>query len=750
MASDETACLGVVERVDAVSKVTGRARYTDDIQFHDLLYSAVLRSPHASARIKSIDVTAAKGVAGVHAVLTGKDVPAQKYGRMCRDIPILCTDVVRFAGDKVAAVVATSQEACEEALAVIHVDYEETPAVFDAEKAMAETAPHVHSGPQEVAPNPADRLHGTLRMYPGVPNVISEMITENGHPIEAMQQADLIFEGEYEVPSVHQGYLEPHSVVVSIGNDGIVDIWASNKAPHVVRGIVGRAINVEEDKIRLNPVVIGGDFGGKGSPMDIILCYFLAKEVRRPVRMVMSYHEELIAGNPRHSAKIYLKTGVNRDGSIQSIIARMIFNSGAYAGFSPVATVHGYIAFAGPYYVPNVSVSVYRVYTNTVPAGHMRSPGGPQITFALESHLDSIAHAIDMDPLAFRELNAIRDGQRSPFGEQRRDLACIEVIAAGAKAFNWDRQRGANIGKGVALYEYPPGSFGRSTVQLSIADGIIHVLLGSPDTGTGFHSAMRQLAARHLQLEPSFVHVSQGDTLVAGFESGASGSRLTTTVGQAIFDAASKLLREIASIASERLNCSGEDLKYSEGKFMFGERTWTIFDLVDWAEEQGRGPFRAIGHNTPNEPADITNFAAQFAEVEVDRDTGQIKVTHVVTAHDVGTIINPVLHQGQIEGGLIQVFGQATCEALVLDSGNVVTAHLGDYKLPTMADIPPLTTVLVSVRGSGPYDVKAIAEMSNAALPAAIANAIYDAVGARITRLPLTANIVYEASRPAG
>ena len=733
------------ERVDGVAKVTGSARYTNDYVLPGMLFGHCLRSPHPSARIVSINADEARRLPGVHAVLTGADVPDIRYGRMCRDIPILCRDRVRFAGDKVAAVTAESSEIAEAALELIQVSYEPLPSVFDAQQAMQADAPLLHEGSAEFLARPDSVGHGELKMFPSVPNVISQFVVRHGDVAKAMFDAYRAFEHRFDIPSVHQGYIEPHSVVVRIGEDNIVDVWASNKAPHVMRPMLARATGVAEDRIRFNPVWIGGDFGGKGSLMDAVLCYFLARQTRRPVKMVMSYLEELTAGNPRHSAQIRLRSGVDADARIVAIEAKMIFNAGAYAGFIPSPTIHGYVSFAGSYRIPNCSLELFRVYTNTVPTGHMRAPGGPQIAFAVESHFDMIANEIGVDPLDFRLRNAIADGDLSILGEKRRDIRCKAVIEAGARAFNWSASRPPNVGRGVALYDYPAGAWGKSTVSLGVkADGRISITLGSPETGTGFFSAMRLIAAEHLRVALSDIDVMQGDTLSTGFEVGASGGRLTTTASQALEAAIEKAEGILKSLAGERLNCAVADLEPGDdgGYSAFGQ-TINLRALMEWAAARGKAPFECLGENKPSSSTELTQFAAQFVEVEVDTGTGQVRLRRVVACQDVGAIINPAAHQGQIEGGLIQSVGQAMSEQLVIRDGTVVTAHLGDYKLPTIMDIPELTTVNVRAPGRGPLDIKSISELNNASLPAAIANAVYDAVGVRLQQLPIDAETIF-------
>ncbi len=737
-----------IRRVDGVAKVTGRAGYAGDVELPGTLFGRCMRSPHASARIVSIDVQRAKALPGVHAVLTGADVPDTRYGRMCKDIPLLAKGVTRFVGEKVAAVAADTLETAEAALELIDVEYVELPAVLRPEDAMQPTAPIIHPESVEIQPGVATRSHGELNMYPPIPNVISQFRARHGDVARAFVTAHKIFEHHFAVPSVHQGYIEPHTCLVSIGADDLIDVWIANKGPHIARAHMADAIGVPEHLIRFNPVAIGGDFGGKGSLMDTLLCYELARAARRPVKMIMNSFEELTAGNPRHSASVTLRTGVDSDARLLAIEARVIFNAGAYAGFVPVPTLHGgYAELAGTYRVPNCAIQVLRVHTNTVPCGHMRAPGAPQVAFAVESHIDMIAHEMGLDPLEMRQRNAIIDGDLTPLGETRRHMRCRETIEAGARAFGWDKPKPPDIGHGISIYGHPPGNFGRSTVTLTVgADGRFTLMLGSPDTGTGFHTIAAQLVAEHFGVSVAEVHIVQGDTLSSGFEAGSSGQRLTTTIGQAIAAAADTMKQDLTALAAERLNCAPADVRLGEdGSFSAAGATIALGPLMAWSTARGKAPLSCQGENAPSQPTDRTSFVAHFAEVAVDRETGQVRLRRVVTAHDVGTIVNPITHQGQIEGGLIQAMGQALSERIVLKDGAVITAHLGDYKLPTIADIPELETVLMpGGSGAAPFSTTAIGEMSNVALPAAITNAVFDAVGVRLCELPVSAEKVLE------
>ncbi|HEX9871172.1 MAG TPA: molybdopterin cofactor-binding domain-containing protein, partial [Candidatus Tectomicrobia bacterium] len=466
----------------------------------------------------------------------------------------------------------------------------------------------------------------------------------------------------------------------------------------------------------------------------------------RPVKMVMTYTEELMAGNPRHAAVMTLRTGVTRDGRLTARQAKLIFNCGAYGAFVPLHTVHGGVHAGGPYRVPHIEIACLRVYTNTVPAGHMRSPGAPQTLFAVESHMDMIAHELGLDPMEFRLRNVLAEGDASPLGERWQHIRGKETLLAAAQAAGWGTEKASCIGRGIGMYDREPGSFGPSSATLSIdAKAKLTLLTGAADTGTGSYTVLQQIVAEELQAPLATVTVVQGDTDTAAFEVGAGGSRFTHTAGQATLAAARELKQALMSLAAQRLGCTPAQVQAQPGRFLADDgRSLDLATLMAWAAEQGAAPLTRTGSYLPGNPVEVTSFCAQVAEVEVDPETGQVRLRKLVTAHDVGTIINPLTHQGQIEGGVVQGLGQALTEHLQVEDGAVTTLHLGDYKLPTALDIPELTTVLVETKaGPAPYAGKAVGELSNVAVPAAIANAVFDAVGLRFMELPITAEKVY-------
>jgi len=739
--------------VEGPSKVTGRALYAADVVLPGMLWGKCLRSPFPHARILSIDVVQARQLPGVHTVLTGMELPETRLGRFLLDIPILARDCVRFVGEKVVAVAAESPDLAEEALTLIDVQYEELPAVFDPREAMREDAPQIHAQPDTYGhpPIPEAFLHGGIaEFFPPIPNVVSQVVYRHGNLDTGFAQSDRVFEHTVVVPAVHQGYIEPHACLVSIEPSGKINVWLSNKMPFLARSQFAAALGVPEERIRVNPVSIGGDFGGKGSLMDSVLCYYLAQQSGRPVKMVMSYTEELMAGNPRHAAVVTMRSGVTRDGRLTARRAQLVFNCGAYGAFIPLHTVHGGVHAGGPYRVPHIEIECLRVYTNTVPAGHMRAPGAPQTVFAVETHMDMIAHELGLDPLEFRLRNVLTEGDQAPLGERWQHVRGKETLEAAAQAAGWNTKKPPYVGRGIGMYDREPGAFGPSNATLSIdADARLTLLTGATDTGTGSYTVLQQIVAEELQVPLTAVTVVQGDTDTAAFEVGPGGSRFTHTAGLATQAAARALKEALAALVAQRLGCAPEQVQFQAGHFIAVDGTsLDLATLTAWAAEQGMVPLTRTGSYLPGKPVEVTSFCAQVAEVEVDPETGQVRLRKLMTAQDVGTVLNPLTHQGQIEGGVVQGIGQALTEHLQVQDGAVTTLHLGDYKLPTTMDIPELTTVLIETKGGpAPYAGKAVGELSNVPLPAAIANAVFDAVGVRLTELPVTAEKVFAGLR---
>ena len=766
-----------VVRGEGVDKVSGQAVYAADITLPGMLWGQVLRSPFPHARIVRIDTRRARELPGVHAVLTGPDLPDRRVGRLLRDCPVLARDKVLFIGEKVAAVAAESPDIAEEALLLIEVEYAELPAVFDPAEAMAEDSP---------------TLHENLAAYPGLPkpmspspvnNVFAHNVWSKGDIDQGFAESDLVFEHTFATQLMHQAYLEPHACVVDIDAAGRVQVWANNKGPFMLREQLAAVWDLPKEQIRINPCSIGGDFGGKGSFMDVPLAYYLAQAAGRPVKMVMDYIQELMAGNPRHPGVITLKTGLKKDGRIWARQAETVFNSGAYGAFKPRVHLRGADHSGGPYRIPNVRIDSFMVYTNNVPCGHMRAPAKPQVTFAVEAHMDLLARELGMDPYEFRMLNILQEGDANPVGEEWLNIRAGDALRTAAETIGWDKPKAkAWTGRGLAISDQPPGSGQSAATIVMDAAGQATLRLSLWDTGTGAHTVLRQIVAETLTIPVDDVGVVIQDTDAVDFESGPGGSRVTYTTGQSTLGAAAELREKLTVLAAEYTGGAADALTLQGGRFVPAATVSAHPELVEgWGAtghpahpepaaasahpelvEGGPGislkevAARAVaaqgepltGHKTYTAPpSEYTAYCAQAAEVEVDPETGQVIVHKIVTAHDVGTVLNPMTHQGQIEGGVIQGLGYALMEEMETAAGQISTLSLGDYKIPTIKDIPELVTVLLEPAGGpAPFQSKGIGESSNTPVAAAIANAVSDALGGRpLTRLPLTAERVLAA-----
>jgi CO/xanthine dehydrogenase Mo-binding subunit len=737
-----------IRRIEGPDKTTGAARYAGDILLPGMLWAKVLRSPHPHARIRGIDTSRAEALPGVHAVLTAADVPSELTGRMLKDMPLLAQDRVRFAGEKVAVVAAEDKATADAATELIDVDYEELPAVYDALEALESGAPVLHEGVDGYTHGPWPALWPTDFPMPDPKpaNQYCRISAGKGDLEAGFAQADRIFEHRFKLPMTHQAYMEPHACVVDVDASGHVDIWAHNKQPHGLKAQVAGIAGIEPDSVRVNVAYIGGDFGGKSSFMDVPLMYFVSKAAGRPIKMVMSYTEEFMASNPRHPAYIDLKTGVMNDGTIVARHARSTLNCGAYAAFKPQAAIVGAGA-GGGYNIPNTLVEIDMVYTNTVPRGHSRAPGTPQATFAVESHTDIIAKELGIDPLEFRLKNVLHDGDKTPSGREWKEITAEQTLRAAAEAIGWGNDKpGPNVGRGLSLFDHPTG-FGNSTATVKLEqDGTVRVLSPSYDQGAGVHTVVQQIVAEELGLTVDQVVVDVVGTDDSPTDSGVGNSRTTFLAGQAAVQAAVNARNEIIRVAGDLLECPEDDVEVTGGQATArgrGGQSISYAEIAVKAAGQGE-PVSGFAEFKSGSP-DITSFVTQAAEVEVDPDTGQVSIRKFVTVVDSGTIINPIGHRGQINGGFVTGLGYALMEEMPVSDGHVETLSFADYKIPTMMDVPELTAVYLPEVPSGPtpYQGKSVGETHNPAVGGAIANAIADAVGVRLHDLPATAEKVY-------
>jgi carbon-monoxide dehydrogenase large subunit len=713
-----------IQRVEGQDKVTGYAQYSADIVLPNTLWAKNVLSPLPHARIVSIDATRALRVPGVRVILTAADIPFKRIGRRLKDFPVLAKDRVLYIGERVVVVAADDRDAAEEGAQLVDVQYEELPAVFDPLEAMEPGAP---------------LLHPELRSYVGFPeyvpeslrNVHARMEVNRGDVAQGFAKADLVLEHTFRTGTMHQGYLEPHATVVNINENGRVEFWHANKAIFRTKEEVAQIIDLSPEQVLFHAVSVGGDFGAKGSPGDAPAGYHIAKRTGRPVKFIMTNQEELTASTPRHPSVITIKSGVMRDGAILAREATVIYDSGAYGAFRPNVNdgmLPGASQAAGQYQIPNVHIEGRMVYTNTMPRGYMRSPGQPQAVFAVEAHMDLLARELGMDRLEFRLKNALRNADGS-------ESTVPMLLRAAAEAVGWGSPKRPLTGRGVAIASRNMGG-GKGSCAITVnPDGTVTAMTAAPDVGTGTTTVVAAVAAESFGIPIEKVRLVRGDTDALPNDTEAGASRMTNAAGHATIAACEQVKEQLAPLAQEALGAESVEWERSGWRGRDG-RAITLEELAT----------RMIRPSEPAAHAQVTidvpagkepERSAQGAEVEIDPETGQIQVLRLSTAQAVGTIINETSHQGQLDGCLVQGYGFALTEELAIEDGHVLTGHLGDYKLPTIADIPPLTTINLRHRGDGPFGAQAVGETPVVPTPGAIANAVADAIGVPVMELPL-------------
>lgn len=720
-----------VKRVDAWDKVTGKALFGDDKVEPDMLYGKILYSPYAHARMVRLDTSKAERLCGVKAIVTAADAPVKPYGWLISDESIFARDKVRYKGDRVAAVAAGREDIAEEALGLIQVEYEPLPAVFDPEDAMKPEAVIIHEELGQYKGALAGRGRGNVNFY---------YRSKIGDLEKGFQEADHIIEGIFTTPNVHQGYLEPHSVLATVDSSNKVTVWVSTQGSFMHRMLLCQALGIPEDQVEVIPSVIGGGFGGKFPPLISHVAVVLARKAKQPVKITMTREEEFKASTPRSSSKIYLKTGVKRDGTIIAREARLIYDSGAYAGMSPLTAQGSTSAACGPYRIPNARLEGYCVYTNTLSCGSYRAPGFPQVTFAIELHMDEIAEKLGMDPLEFRLKNILRDGDMTFAGEKLGRCSLENVLKGVAEAIQWDKNAPQdNRGKGLACGQWNTMSIGSGIKVMITGDGRVKVITGSVDL-TGSSTVLAQVAAEELTIPFDQVEIKTESTDNAIEAPASGGSWLAYNMSNATRIACQQAKDKLLEIAAHELDLKPEDLIIDNGQ-VFNRRNisqkLTIGDLSarykalhnNWITGEARD--QSLGNT-------IT-FVAQGAEVEVDPKTGEVRILRLVGAQDAGFALNPELVEGQIQGGMAQGAGFALFEQMKFHQGEVINPNFADYKMPTAIDLPRIETIIVEEPSpQHPYGARGVGEPPHIPTAAAIANAVYQAIGVRLYSLPIT------------
>ena len=723
-------------RVDALEKVTGKATYAGDIYLPGMLMCKLLTSTHIHARIKSIDISAAEALPGVRCVITGKDYPDAWFGSgALKDRRVMARDEVFYIGEPVAAVAADDEITALEAVELIKVEYEDFKNVVDPLEAISGRSVDVH-------PNLED-FEGYGFALGG--NNCTMLDADRGDVDQGFKDSDVIIEETYHTQPISQGFLEPMACVADLEANGRLDIYASTQGPYQVRAQLASVLDMPIGNIKVTAMEMGGGFGAKLRLALEAFPALLAIKTGKPVKLVNTREEAFTLNGPRLETNIYLKTGVTNDGKILAREARSIFDVGAYLGAGPNAGVgHG----LGAYSIPNFKLRSYGVYTNKIYVGSYRASGVADMTFATESHTDVIAHKLGMDPLEFRIKNALSEGDTAVNGSAIPKNGLMETMLALKERMGLPKKLEEGRGVGISVGEWRSGS-GPSTASISVnEDGTVSLLTGSVDI-SGSDTSLAQIAAEVLGLRLDEVVVAKRNTDMAPFTGPSGGSRIVYSQGRVVQNAAEDAKAKLLDLAADRLGVPADALECAGGAVYIQDnppQSVGLGQLARMSLSSKGGPI--IGAASLSSLPYAPVFNAQGAEVIVDRETGQVRVTRFVQAQDIGKAINPMGVEGQLEGGAVQGIGRALSEEILIDkeTGQVRNPSLATYLMPLSVDMPEIENILVEVPSAdGPFGARAVAESPGFGPPAAIANAIFDAVGVRIKTLPLSAERVLSA-----
>jgi len=737
---------------DGWEKVSGRLRFAADLGIPDLLHARLVLSPVAHGRIRGIDADRALAIPGVVAVLTAQDLPGFRQFPDHHAAGLMAQERVVYAGQPVAVVLAERESAAVDAAARVGVEVEPLPAVVDPLEALAEDAPPVW--PEgipglraDAGAHAAEAEEAAAETRRNSPNLAARVRFARGDVASGFAEADLVLELTYRTSSVHQGYLEPHATVAALDASGRqLTLWTGTQSPFGVRQEVARFLGWPEHRVRVVPMPVGGGFGGKFLLLEP-LAAVLALHTRRPVRIVLTRQEEFLLSNPVHGAILTLKTGVRRDGTLTALKARLVFDAGAFPG-SP-ARIASFL-LGSVYRFPHLEIEAFEVLTHKPGSGAYRAPGSPQAAFALESQMDELGRRLGLDLLEFRLRNVLREGDLLPDGRRYPRIglhACLEAIREHPLWREGRRAPGEGLGLAVGGW---PGGLEPAAAACSVdRDGTVRVHVGAVDL-QGTHTALSQLVAEVLGVPLERVRIVQGDTDHAPYAGASAGSKVVYTVGQAVRHAAEEARARILRMAAQVLEAAVEDLELRDGYVLVRgvpEARMRLAELAGLAQRFGGRfePIWAVGTSAQREQAPA--FAAEVLRVRVDRETGAVQVLEAVLAQDVGRAINPLLVEGQVYGGMAQGLGWGLWEALSYDrSGIPRTTSFLDYALPRATTVPPMQGILVEVPSpNGPFGARGVGEPPVVPGAGAVANAIRDAVGIRVTELPITPERVLRA-----
>lgn len=758
-------------RIDGLDKSTGRAVYTDDIALPGMLHGKILRSPHPHARIVSIDTSRAEALEGVHAVVTGRDMPV-KYGIIpwTRDEEPLCVERVRYIGDAVAAVAAVDEETATRALALIDVEYEILPPILEPELALdpPEGVPPIHE--------------------PGKPgrngNVTKYVKLEFGEVDRLLEESEVVVEGEYFFEGTTHTPIEPHCAIGHYDASGKLTVWSATQVPHYLHRELARVLDLDVARVRVIQPLVGGGFGGKSEPFDLEFCVAkLSMKCGRPVKILYTREEVFYAHRGRHPMKMRHRLGADSNGRILAVDAVNLIDGGAYASFGLVTAYYSGQLLTAPYDFGSYRFEATRVYTNKPACGPKRGHGSVQPRFAFEIQLDKLAEALDIDPIELRRRNFIGENTRTINELRVQSNGFLECLEAVERASGWkEKFRKLPYGRGIGVagscyisgtnYPIYPNEMPQSAIQIQIErSGRVTVFTGASEIGQGTNSMVATIAAEELGVPYDYVRVVSSDTDIVPVDLGAYSSRETFMVGNACLDAAAKLRAVIVEAVAEEWGIGPFRIALARGwAFVLDdpEQRMPITDAFHLAEAKF-GTLGAVGfYDTPKTvhgdyrggtigASPAYSFTAHVAEVEVDVETGVVRVDSIWAAHDCGRALNPVLVEGQIEGSTYMGYAEALMEAQIFkadDEGRAGLHHapsLLGYRIPTSLDTPELEALIVeSVDPEGPYGAKEAGEGPLHSSIPAIANAIYDAVGIRLDSLPFAPPRVWRALQEEG
>jgi CO/xanthine dehydrogenase Mo-binding subunit len=750
-----------VTALDGPDKVTGAARYTFDVTLPGMVHAKVLRSPHPHARIVAIDASRAEALPGVVAVVTGADVielPDPYYGVAIRDQPVLAIDKVRYIGDMVAAVAALDEETAFRGLALIDVRYDLLPPVTTIDEALAEGAPLLFDA--SVAGEPIKLGNGIISLKEPRPNVLCEFAYRNGDADTVLARSDHVFEDRFRFSRINHFHLEPHVNVARVTGEQI-ELWSCNQDPFLLRGDIARIFGRPANNIRIHASYVGGGFGGKSFCKMEPLVVLLAMKAGRPVRLCLSLDESLLTLS-KHAGILILKTGVTRDGRLTARKSEIQLDGGAYSDASALTVVKTGYRITGPYRWDAVATRAYAVRTNTVPAGSFRGFGGTQASFASESQIDMIARRLGIDPYDFRCKNLLASAEPFQPGDSGIDSDLTSGLDEVVERLGYrQRVRGSaqdhkarGMGLSIGIKDGGgTGNHAQAIVKL-LPSGRAIVSAAAVEIGQGATTALSRIAAETLKLPVEWVRYGAIDTDHTPLDNGTHASCGTVVTGIAVMRAATDARNQVLEFAAERLGCRADELALDNWMVRRGNYAHPLEPMI--AEHFGGAGFEFIGRGmvkVPNDSKAPLTAAALFwmpswvgAEVEVDRETGKVRVVHLVVGADSGRSINPVACRGQIEGAALQALGQSLFEELRYEGGEPVNATPLKYRVPLAGDLPDcLESFILEHGGPGPFGAKGIGEAGMLGVASAIANAIHDAVGVRLTEIPFTPERVLAA-----